>query len=347
MLVSAHCQRVGSLRSIASGTGCLDGIRYSVTIATHGSRSTSTGLKQCREQSLLAPLSRTRKFTAKVVHVFVNGALAVNNGACVWFTHWLGAGSGPIPIDSKSGDAEARSTEACMRSHSGANRSRGAPAKVLGRRNGGSRGTRFPKSALAGMPCVATAHQGCLRSQGDLSPPSPFFSSLQGSGNLRCGLNPIMIANAGAGHGHAPGSIRSRPCTDLWRNGSPAGRNRGKQMRRCAAACGVVHAAVGRDGGGPAGSGPYRPDHGCVGPAAAPRGCIPDLSKGDGWPHDHPIYRSHTRRAIGRTSQSPANIHPAIQMWKRLQSRMPSASAIEPSHRAGMSTELELNTCSA
>lgn len=114
-------------------------------------------------------------------------------------------------------------------------------------------------------------------------------------GPFGCSLNPIMIANAGAGYCHVLGSIRSRPCTGLWRNGSSAGRNKGREMQRCAAACGVAHAAVGRDGGGPAGSGPYRPDHGCVGLAIAPRGYILDLSKEDGWPHDHPVYRSHTR----------------------------------------------------
>lgn len=110
-----------------------------------------------------------------------------------------------------------------------------------------------------------------------------------------CDLNPIMIANAGAGDCHVLGSIRSRPCTGLWRNGSSAGRNKDREMQRCAAACGVAHAAVGRDGEGPAGSGPYRPDHGCVGLATAPRGYILDLSKEDGWPHDHPVYRSHIR----------------------------------------------------
>lgn len=174
----------------------------------------------------------------------------------------------------------------------------------------------------------------------------PRFSAAWPEGPSVCDLNPLLIANVGAGLCHVPGSIRSRPCTGLWRNGSSAGRNWDRQMQRCAAACGVAPAAVGRDGGGPAGSGPYRPDHGCVGPATAPRGYIRDLCKEDGWSYAHPIYRNHTRQATCRTSQSPANIHPAIQMWKRFRALMPRTCAVDPSHMAGMGAELELNTCS-
>ena len=121
-----------------------------------------------------------------------------------------------------------------------------------------------------------------------------FLAACQGPRGLSvCGLNPIMIANAGAGHCDVPGSIRNRPCTGLWRNGPSAGCNRGRQMQCCAAACGVAGTAAGWDGGRPAGSGPYRPDHGCAGLATAPRGHILVLSKRDGWSHDHPVYRSH------------------------------------------------------
>ena len=148
----------------------------------------------------------------------------------------------------------------------------------------------------AALGVGTTAYQGCPRCQGGLSLSPRFVSSLPRSeGPSVCGLNPIMIANVGADLCHVPGSIRSRPCTGLWRNGSFAGRNWDRQMQCCAVACGVAHAAVGRDGGEPAGSGPYRPDHGCAGPATAPRGYMLDLSKGDGWSHDHPVYRGHTK----------------------------------------------------
>ena len=185
-----------------------------------------------------------------------------------------------------------------MRSNSGDNRSRAASAMALIRCNGWSRGTCSSRSAMARRlrGGGATAYQGLPVAKGNLFQSPPFFSSLpRFEDSSGCSLNPIMIANAGAGDCHVLGSIRSRPCTGLWRNGSSAGRNKGREMQRCAAACGVAHAVVGRDGGGLAGSGPYRPDHGCVGLATALRGYILDLSKEDGWPHDHPVYRSHIR----------------------------------------------------
>ena len=46
-VASGHCQRVDSLRSIASRTDCVDAIQHGVTTPTHGSWSKSTKVKQC------------------------------------------------------------------------------------------------------------------------------------------------------------------------------------------------------------------------------------------------------------------------------------------------------------